>query len=406
MVASRPLEGIRVANFGWVWAGPVLGQTLGFLGAEVYKVESRARIDMLRTLPPFARGERDPDRSLSNHACWAGNGSVSLDLKKPEAVELALELVARCDVVAENFVPGVMEAFGLGYDTLREVKPDLVMFSMPTAGLTGPLRDIRTYGLSLTGTTGLDSFLGYVDGPPIPMEQAFSDPFNGILGGFGVLAALRHRDRTGQGQHVDYSQQEAVMQLIGPAFMDYAMNGRSPAPMGNRHPLSAAAPHGVFPCAGDDRWVSIAVCDEAEWQGLVRAMGDPDWVRGPEFSSFDGRLRNIGALHEQLAAWTAGFDDRVLAERLQSEGVAAAPVMNVADLLEDPHYRARGTFIEVRHPLGFDETIYGAYVKTSGFDAAVRPGPAIGQDNEYVFKELLGVPETRYRRLVEEKVIY
>ena len=395
-----------MANFGWVWAGPVLGQTLGFLGAEVYKIESRTRVDMLRTLPPFDRGVRDPDRSLSNHACWAGNGSVSLDLKKPEAVELALELVARCDVVAENFVPGVMEAFGLGYDELRAVKPDIVMFSMPTAGLTGPLRDIRTYGLSLTGTTGLDSFLGYVDGPPIPMEQAFSDPFNGILGGFGVLAALRHRDRTGQGQHVDYSQQEAVMQLIGPAFMDYAMNGRSAVPMGNRHPLSAAAPHGVFPCAGDDRWVSIAVCEETEWRGLVHAMGDPAWARGPEFSSPDGRLQNIGALHERVAAWTAGFDDRVLAERLQSGGVAAAPVMNVADLLEDPHYRARGTFIEVRHPLGFDETIYGAYVKTSGFDVDVRPGPAIGQDNEYVFKELLGVPEARYRRLVEDKVIY
>ncbi len=406
MANARPLEGIRVANFGWVWAGPVLGQTLAFLGAEVYKIESYARVDMMRTLPPFDGGVRDPNRSLSNHACWASNGSVSLDLKKPEAVELALELVATCDVVAENFVPGVMEGFGLGYAKLCEVKPDIVMFSMPTAGLTGPLRDVRSYGLSLTGTTGLDSFVGYVGGPPIPMEQAFSDPFNGILGGFAVLAALHHRDRTGRGQHVDYSQQEAVMQLVGPAFMDYAMNGRSAVPMGNRHPLAAAAPHGVFPCAGDDRWISIAVAEEGEWQGLVRAMGDPDWARAAEFAGPEERVRNIESLHERLAAWTPGFDDRELAERLQREDVAAAPVMNVADLLDDPHYRARGTFIEVRHPLGFEETIYGAYVKTSRFQANVRPGPAIGQDNEYVFKELLGVSDERYRRLVDEKVIY
>ncbi len=406
MAKALPLEGIRVANFGWVWAGPVVGQTLAFLGAEVYKIESYARVDMTRTLPPFGGGERDPNRSLSNHACWAGNGSVSLNLKKPEAIELARELIAKCDVVAENFGPGVMHQLGLGYAELCKVKPDIVLFSMPAAGLTGPLRDVRTYGLSLTSMTGLDSLTGYLDGPPVPVENAFSDPFNGILGAFAILTALHHRDRTGQGQHIDYSQQEAVMQMVGPAFMDYAMNGRVAGPMGNRHPLAAAAPHGVFPCAGDDRWISIAVGDESEWQGLVAAMDDPEWARTSEFAGPDQRQRNIHALHERLAAWTAAFDDRELAERLQRHGVAAAPVLNVADLLHDPHYRARGTFIEVRHPLGFDETIYGAYVKTSRTEARVTPGPSIGQDNEYVMKELLGLSEERYRELVEREVIY
>jgi len=406
MAKALPLEGIRVANFGWVWAGPVVGQTLAFLGAEVYKIESYARVDMTRNLPPFGGGERDPNRSLSNHACWAGNGSVSLNLKKPEAIELARELIAKCDIVVENFGPGVMNQLGLGYAELCKVKPDIVLFSMPAAGLTGPLRDVRTYGLSLTSTTGLDSLTGYDDGPPIPMENAFSDPFNGILGAFAILTAIHYRDRSGRGQHIDYSQQEAVMQLVGPAFMDYAMNGRVAGPIGNRHPLAAAAPHGVFPCAGDDRWISIAVGDESEWQGLVAAMDGPEWARASEFAGPDQRVQNIHALHERLAAWTAGFDDRELAERLQRHGVAAAPVLNVADLLHDPHYRARGTFIEVRHPLGFDETIYGAYVKTSRTEAKVRTGPIIGQDNEHVFKELLGMPEARYRQLVEEQVIY
>ncbi len=401
-----PLEGIRVANFGWVWAGPVVGQTLGFLGADVFKIESRARIDLTRTLPPFAGGVRDPNRSLSNHACWAGNGSITLNLTKPEARDLSLAFIAKCDVVVDNFGPGFMPRIGLGYEDLRRVNDDVILFSMPAAGLDGPLKDVRTYGLSLTSLTGLDSLTGYIGGGPIPVENAFSDPLNGIFGAFAILTALAYRKRTGRGQHVDYSQQEAVMQLVAPAYMDYALNGRVAGPRGNRHPLDRAAPHGVFPCRGDDRWISIAVATDAEWSALVRAMGAPEWARGDALVTHAGRVAAIDMLHERLAEWTRGYDDRELAARLQRHGVAAAPVLSVADLLKDPHYRARGTFIEVTHPLGFDETIYGSYVKTSGFDAAVRPGPAIGCDNDTVFKNLLGLPEERYRALVESQVIY
>lgn len=404
--AGAPLEGIRVANFGWVWAGPMVGQTLGFLGAEVYKIESEARLDMSRTIPPFAEGVRDKNRSLSHHAGWAGNGSVTLDLKKPEGVALALELIAQCDVVVENFGPGVMERFGLGYPDLIEARPDIIMFSMPAAGLYGPMRGIRTYGMSLASLTGLDSITGYVDGPPIPMENAYSDPYNGIMGAFSILVALRNRSRTGEGQHIDYSQQEAVMQLVGPAFMDYVMNGNVAAPMGNRHPLGAAAPHGVFPCAGDDRWISIVVTNDEEWRGLTAAAEGTGWTEASGFAHHPDRVANIDGLHDQIAAWTAGIDDRALAELLQSHGVAAAPVLNVGDLLDDPQYRARGTFIEVHHPAGFDETIYGAYVKTSRSEACVEPGPMIGRDNEHVFMELLGMPKDRYYQLVDNQVIY
>jgi benzylsuccinate CoA-transferase BbsF subunit len=403
---ALPLKGIRVANFGWVWAGPVVGQTLGFLGAEVYKIESRARVDMTRGLPPFAGGVRDPDRSLSNHACWAGNGSITLNLKKPEARELARELVARSDVVVENFGPGAMDNLDLGYERLRAVKPDLVMLSMPAAGLTGPMKGIRTYGLSLASTTGLDSLTGYVGGPPVPMENAFCDPYNGVMGAFAVLVALRHRDRTGIGQHIDYSQQEAVMQMVGPAFMDYVMNRRSAGPMGNRHPLGAGAPHGVFPCAGDDRWISIAVLTEAEWQRLVTAMGGPEWARAPEYATAAARHAHIDPLHEEVAGWTAPQNDRTLAATLQRHGVAAAPILNVADLLNDPHYRARGTFIEVAHPLGFRETIYGPYVKTSRTTPQIESGPRIGRDNDHVFLNVLGLSAERYRELVDTQTIY
>jgi benzylsuccinate CoA-transferase BbsF subunit len=406
MAKALPLKGLRVANFGWVWAGPVTGQTLGFLGAEVYKIESRARIDLTRMLPPFAGGVRDPDRSISNHAGWAGNGSVSLNLKKPEAQELARQLIAKSDVVVENFGPGVMQELHLGYEDLRALKPDIIMFSMPAAGLYGPLKDVRTYGLSLSSITGIDSLTGYFGGPPIPFENAFADPYNGVMGAFAVLVALSYRDRTGKGQHIDYSQQEVVMQMVGPAFMDYELNGRVAGPMGNRHPLAAAAPHGVFPCAGEDRWISIAVATDQEWRGLLAVMDNAEWAQAPEFASPAARIRNISALHERLAEWTRTFNDYELAQLLQRHGVAAAPVLNVADLLHDPHYRARGTFIEVTHPLGFQETIYGAYVKTSRTEANVHPGPSIGQDNDHVFKELLGLSEERYRQLIEKQVIY
>ena len=196
------------------------------------------------------------------------------------------------------------------------------------------------------------------------------------------------------------------MQMAGPAFMDYFLNGRSAAPMENRHPLAAGAPHGVFPCAGEDRWIAIAVLSDDEWQGLVQALGSPDWALDPAYSAAAGRLAGQDSLHEHLAAWTVARDDYELASLLQEHGVAATPALNIADLLHDPHYRARGTFIEVTHPLGFKETIYGAYVKTSRTEPRIRPGPAIGQDNEHVLKGLLGVPQADYEQLVAEQVIY
>ena len=406
MANALPLSNLRIANFGWVWAGPVTGQTLGFLGADVVKIESQTRIDLTRTLPPFAEGEGGPNRSLSNHACWAGNGSITLNLKKPEAVELAKEFIATCDAVVENFGPGVMEKMGLGYEELTKVKPDIVLFSMPAAGQYGALKSVRTYGMSLTSLTGVDSLTGYADGPPVPFENAFADPYNGILGAFAVLTALNYRDRTGKGQHIDHSQQEAVMQMAGPAFMDYEMNGRVAGPLGNRHPLAANAPHGVFPCSGDDRWISIAVTNDEEWSALVSAMGSPDWATAGEFADRDARLANIEALHARIGEWTAKSDDRVLADQLQSAGVAAAPVLNVGDLLEDPHYQDRKTFVEVDHPLGFKETIYGAYVKTSRTEANVFPGPWMGQDNDRVFKDLLGMDSERLEKLVADEVIF
>ena len=415
MPRKLPLAGIRVANFGWGWLGPVAGQTLARLGAEVYKIESHARVDINRTIPPFATGhEKDPDCSLQNHAAWAGNGSVTFNLKLAEGQRLARELAAHCDLVLENFGPGVMKKLHLDYGHLKELRPDTLLISMPAAGLSGSLSHVRTYGMSLSSITGLDSLTGYPGGAPIPMENAFADPLGGVIGAFAAVLALNYRKRNGRGMHVDMSQQEGVMQLMGPAFMDYGFNGRIAAPMGNRHPQNAAAPHGVFPCAGEDRWLSLVVQDDAEWQALtdVLVADGCTWATNACYAHRTGRIEHVDALHEQLAAWTASHDDYHLAARLQEAGVAAAPVLNIADLLSDPHYRARRTFVEVDHPLGFKETVYGHYVKTvQGSDGVhdappLATGPAMGQDNERVCREILGLSAADYARLVEQQVIF
>ncbi|HXG42427.1 MAG TPA: CoA transferase [Dehalococcoidia bacterium] len=405
-MAALPLEGIRVLNFGTVWLGPVFGQTLAFLGAEVYKVESRKQIDVNRLLPPFAEGIQDPDRSLQNHAGWAGNGSITLNLEKPEARELALKLVEMVDVVGENWAPGVIEKLGLSYERLRQVNPRAVLVSIRPAGLYGPLSHLRTYGVTLSSLTGLDSVTGYVGEEPQSFENAFADPLLGVVAAFTALVALRWRDRTGEGCHVDFSQQEGIMQMMVPHIMDYFFNGRVHGPMGNRHPLGLGAPHGVFPCAGDDRWISIACLTEEEWQALVSAMGNPSWASDPRFRTLSDRVRNIDELHAHISRWTVQFNDYELAHRLQQLGVPATPVLHIADLYHDPHFRQRRTFVEVHHPLCFNETIYGSYVKLSDSQPQVRPGPMIGQDNERVFKGLLGMSDEEFQRLVKEEVIF
>ncbi len=407
MSRKLPLSGIRVANFGWGWLGPVAGQTLSRLGAEVYKIESYVRVDINRTIPPFAKGhEKDPNCSIQNHAAWSGNGSVTINLKKPEGQQLARELAGQCDLVLENFGPGVMKKLNLDYQQLKAVNPNSLLISMPAAGLIGALKNVRTYGMSLSSITGLDSITGYTGGPPIPMENAYADPLGGIIGAFAAVLALNYRKRNGRGQHIDFSQQEGVMQLMGPAFMDLAFNGRVAGPRSNLHPQDAAAPHGVFPCQGEDRWISIAVANDTEWANLVTAMGAPEWACGSQFETLQGRLDNIESLHSELSDWTRPQDDYALAETLQKAGVAAAPVLNIGDLLSDPHYQARNTFVEVEHPLGFKETVYGNYVKTHHAEAPLATGPVMGQDNEHVFKGLLQMPESRYEQLVADQVIF
>ncbi|MDO8670094.1 MAG: CoA transferase [Dehalococcoidia bacterium] len=401
-----PLAGIRVIDFGWVWAAPALSHLLADFGAEVIKIESRRRLDFFRTtrpaVPDLAPG---PESTVWHHQVNRNKLSVTVDLTRPEGVELMKQLVGVSDVVVENFSPRVLAKWGLGYADLCQVKPDIVMASLSAAGSYGPLRDIVTYGPSLCGLAGLDGLVGYYNENVLGMQVAYADPTAGLAGVFAVMAALLYRDRAGKGQHIDMSQWEATSALLGEAIMDYTMNGRVHGPAGNRHKFMS--PHGCYPCDGEDAWITIAVGSDEEWQALCREMGDPEWCRDERFVDGYRRLKNREGLDDNVAAWTRGFTKMALQERLQSAGVAAMAVYNQEDMYIDPHLNARNAYELLPHPLVPGDAIYGVCWKLSETPGSLRRhAPFLGEHNEYVFCDLLGVDRAKLERLTADRVIY
>ena len=255
---QNPLEGVRVLNFGWIWAGAVVGQILGDMGAEVIRIESANRPDTTR-FQPISNGALNICRSQQ---------SVSLDTAHARAREMVMDLARISDVVVDNYRPGTMQALGLGYQRLKEVNPTIIALSASAAGQTGPLSRISTYGSNVSCLGGLDSVQG-IDGAPVPGNISLVDPVYANIAVFAILAALRHRERTGEGQFIDLSQWECTVGLVSGPFLDYILNGRVQGPIGNRDPMMT--PHGVFRCLGEDRWIAIAVRTETQWQALCRA---------------------------------------------------------------------------------------------------------------------------------------
>ena len=411
-MSAMPLEGYRVVDFGWVIAGPIVGAILADMGAEVIKVESRRRLDASRRGRPMMgeqidRGDRgeEPDLIPLFHSINRNKLSITVDLTHPQAPRVLKHLIARSDVVVENFTPHVLRSVGLHYEALREVKPDLIMLSLSAAGQTGPWRDISAYAPSVTSLAGLEGLVGYPDGPILGMLGLnFSDPTAGLLGAYAVMAALSHRQRTGQGQYIDLSQIEALTGLAAEAILDYTLNRRVRTPQGNRHPYMA--PHGVYPCQGEDQWVALAVGSEAEWQALCRALGGPGWTRDARCADGYRRVRHRPWLDQQLAAWTRLHSAGTVTALLRASGVAAAPVMGIAQQFADPHYRARQVYVEIEHPRIGVEMIYNVPWRLSATPGAIRrPAPGLGEHNSYVFRELLGMAQEEIERLQSEGVL-
>ena len=400
-----PLRGYRVLDFGWVLAGAIPGMVMADMGAEVIKVETRRRLDYMRQGRPIIGTELDPEQHPMFHNVNRSKLSITLNTTHPEAVDLALRLAAHCDVVIENFSPGVMDRLGLGYEALRRVKADTIMVSISSNGQTGPLRDLRAYAPSIGAMAGLDSTAGYEGERSLGLKHAYADICGALHTVFAVVAALYHRRRTGQGRYIDLSMLWATTATVGAGLMEYAMTGRVMTPRGNYDPTMA--PYGNYPCQGEDKWASIAVGTEEEWRGLRKAMGNPEWANESRFGSRYQRLRHRRELDRCLSTWTASRPAQELTEVLQAHGVAAAPVMDAEERLADPHFQERGLYREIEHPALGHEPIFNLMWKLSRTPAAIRRhAPLLGEHNRQVFGGILGLPEDQIRQLEEAEVLW
>ncbi|MBI2527898.1 MAG: CoA transferase [Candidatus Rokubacteria bacterium] len=398
------MSGFRVVDRGWVWAGAIPGQLLADMGAEVIKVESRRRLDYMRQGKPLIGTNPDPEQNPWFHALNRNKKSITVNLGSPRGVELLREVVRRSDVLLENFTPGFMHRIGFDYAALAEIHPRLVMLSLSGVGQSGPLREMPAYAPLMAGMSGLDSLVGYPGERVLGIQQPYADSNAGVWAAFAVLAALFHREQTGEGQHVDVSELEAGVSVIGEAIVEYGLTGVVPAPCGNDR--RGYAPHGHYPCAGVDVWIAISVASDAEWAGCCRALETVELGAAPRFATAEGRWEHRRELDREIARHTRKFEAMPLMHRLQAEHVAAAPIMGPAALAEDPHLRARGAFAEVHHPVLGRELVYGPAWTLSGTPGGVdRHAPLLGEHNAEIFGSLLGLTADEVAALEREGVL-
>jgi len=404
---SLPLAGVRVLDLTQVYAGPTCTRILSDLGAEVIKLEGLKRTDITRN---FIMPENDSQGDFWNHAGYfqernSGKKSVTLDFNDPEAVELAKALVPHVDIVAESFTPRVMAKFGLDYESLKQIKPEIIMVSLSGYGQTGPWRDFTAYGMGLEPASGISSVTGYRDGPPLRTGISFTDPYSGVVGAGAVLAALVYRRRTGKGQYIDLSEQESAIPVVGHAVMDFALNGRNSQRIGNRSHWYA--PQGCYPCKGDDAWLVLTVRDDAEWAAFCGAVEHPEWVPDERFADVLVRLANHDALDALIASWTREQDKIEAMHLLQKAGVIAAAVLNAKEALLDPHLKERGLYETIdQEGIGPRPVPRQVGARFSAFETdSRRPAPKLGEHNREVLQGLLGLSDEAIARLEEQNVI-
>ncbi|HXH20515.1 MAG TPA: CoA transferase [Dehalococcoidia bacterium] len=410
------LSGLRIVDLGWAMAGPQATRILADLGAEVIKVESNARPDQARTTFGPHVGERGINNSGYFNNFNRNKLSATINLSLPEGREVFKKLVAISDGVLENFSAGVMKKWGLHYEGLRAVKPDIVYVSMAGFGHSGPYADYQTYGPTVQAVSGLTFQSGFPDMAPAGWGFSYMDHTGGYFGCMAMLQALLYRRRTGKGQHVDLSQVEAAITLTGPALLDYQVNGRPSARIGNASGHPTMAPHGVYRCApdesdggvGDDEWVAIAVATEGQWQAFTCAVGHPEWQHDPRFETFTARLAHQRELDGLVEEWTRPRSNLEVQRTLQAAGVPAGRVQRSRELFEDePQLEHRRFYPVLDHPVVGRHRVDGMPAVFSRTPAEFkRGGPLMGEDNDYVFGELLGMPEDEIRRLESEKVLW
>ncbi|MFQ5381940.1 MAG: CaiB/BaiF CoA transferase family protein, partial [Dehalococcoidia bacterium] len=403
---GRPLGGLRIIDFTTAVAGPLATSILGHLGAEVIKVEApTARPAKAAGTAPLLEGaeDRSYDRIMLYNVLNLGKRGISLDVTNGAGRELFLRLVAYSDAVVQNFSPRALDNMRLHYGDLQAVRPDLVMVSMPAFGLDGPLRNRTSYGPGIDAMSGYSHLTGYADGPPMKPGNFFCDQNAAVHSAFATMAALRHRELTGEGQHVELAMIEGEFQLLADACIDYFMNGRERMRCGNDHPIFE--PHGVFRCARDDTWVAISVEEEGQWRALCAAIGREDLGEDARFADPDGRRSWRGEIRAGIEEWTRRRTPTEAQELLQHAGVPAGAVVTALDLLHDPHVRGRSSLELVDVP-GVGQTPYvRPAFRLSGTPVPLeKAAPGFAEDNDYVFRGLLGLSEGEVRALEDAHV--
>ena len=407
-VGANVFAGLRVADFAWVGVGPNATMQLAFHGAEVIRIESSKRPDTFRAGGPRPSHGGGLDGSAYFAKFNRGKRSVALNLQHPRAVEVAKRLIAQSDVMTESFAPGFLERIGLDYACVREIKPDIIMCSMSMEGQTGPHAGYRGFGLTLQATAGVTALTGWPDRIPVGTGVAYTDWVATHVAIVGLLAALDHRRRTGEGQYIDLSQLEASTLVLDAALIDALNTGRSATALGNRD--LRMAPHGVYPAADDerggDRWAAIAVADDTQWRALCEVMERKDWSADAELAQVEGRLARQDELDAELSRWTAQQTVAAIERTLQGVGVAAHRASDVRDAHEDPQLAHRGHWAESDHAV-----IGPQSYETPGWrlsetpPPAPRPSPLLGQDSEYVYREICGYSEAEFQQLIIDGVV-
>jgi len=401
------LKGVKIVEFAAFAAGPAVGKHLADHGATVVHVESRVRPDGFRAhYPPYKDNIHGLNRSGLFALCNNDKLDITLNLKKtPKATELAKRIAGWADVVIENFSPGTMARLGLDYESLKKIKPDLIMLSSSNLGQSGPHAHHAGFGSQLSSLAGFTHLTGYPGGPPQILYGPYIDYIAVAYGAVAILAALDYKRRTGKGNYIDTAQYETGLQYLAPILLDYKVNGNVASRNANRDPH--AAPHGAFPCKGEDSWCALSVHTNLEWQALCRVMGTPPWSKDAKFSTHELRKANEDELERNIGQWTSGHIASEVMKKLQFAGIRAGVVNTMKDIYDDPQLSQRPQWVELEHPeIGKMHYQRPPFLLTRTPPGPSKRDPLLAEHNDYFYRSLLGLSDEEYRQLVDEQVIY
>jgi benzylsuccinate CoA-transferase BbsF subunit len=409
IMTKKPFEGVKLVQLCWAGVGVYTCNYLSHYGVTTVRVETATRPDPVRLFAPYAPTNKPGEPvGLERSAFYsithtAPEMDIALNFKHPEALEIFKKLVAWADVVAEGFPAGVMDKLGLDYEGLRKVNPQIIMFRTCGYGHTGPMADQPGFGSILTAVTMMDNIVGWPDRPPVPPSTYYTDQLSPMYASLAIMAALDYRRRTGQGQYIDHAQIEAGLNYMTPLILDYQVNGRELALKGNK--CDYAAPHGIYKCQGDDRWVAIAVMTDAEWQSFVKAIGSPAWAKARKYATASERVKYSDELDRLVGEWTINYPPEAVEEMLQQAGVGAGVVASARDIDEDPQMNYYNFYRELDHPyMGRLRYYHPDPIKLSAAPADIRRPVLLGENTDYICTEILGMSQSEVERLRQKGI--